>query len=54
MTDPVVSSYLIDTLVDGDVVRLSGSSYHSSILLFLCSYIFRYGEELQQLSDETV
>ncbi len=23
-------------------------------VLFLCSYIFRYGEELQQLSDETL
>lgn len=25
-----------------------------AFLLFLCSYIFRYGEELQQLSDETL
>ena len=25
-----------------------------AFVLFLCSYIFRYGEELQQLSDETV
>jgi hypothetical protein len=25
-----------------------------AFILFLCSYIFRYGEELQQLSDETV
>lgn len=25
-----------------------------AFILFLCSYIFRYGEELQQLSDETL
>lgn len=25
-----------------------------AFVLFLCSYIFRYGEELQQLSDETL
>ena len=33
---------------------LDGSFLVIALLLFLFSYIFRYGEELQKLSDETL
>ena len=54
----MVAKALIDRGAGSVVVGISHNIDLSFIIIafvfFLCSYIFRYGEELQKLSDETV
>ena len=50
---------LLPVMADGPVTvgiehRLDPTFLIIAFILFLCSYIFRYGEELQTLSDETI
>ena len=43
----MVAGYTVDFVIDGNVILLFAA-------LYLMSHVFRYGEELQQLSDETL
>jgi len=63
--DNILGFVLLNFLTNSDLLAASGinvsrySSFNASFivvtfLLFLFSYIFRYGEQLQQLSDETL
>ena len=50
---------LLPVMADGPVTvgiehHLDPTFLIIAFILFLCSYIFRYGEELQTLSDETI
>lgn len=43
----LVAGYTVDFVLDGNMIVLFA-------VLYLMSHVFRYGEELQQLSDETL
>ena len=43
----LVAGYTVDFVLDGNMILLFA-------VLYLMSHVFRYGEELQQLSDETL
>lgn len=43
----LVAGYTVDFVIDGNLILLFA-------VLYLMSHVFRYGEELQQLSDETL
>jgi len=43
----LVAGYTVDFVIDGSLILLFA-------ILYLMSHVFRYGEELQQLSDETL
>ena len=55
----ILALQLLPVMADGPVTvgiehHLDPTFLIIAFILFLCSYIFRYGEELQTLSDETV
>lgn len=54
-------AYEVETLVDGSAVMSVNYDYHFDIkfvlvalVIFLLSYVFKYGEELQREADETL
>ena len=56
-----MNHYQLDRLADGDLVLSVRANYQLNLgfviiylVFLLASYIFRYGAELQQLSDETL
>ena len=57
----VIKNYHLDSIVDGGYVRAITSNYEFDftfvivfLVLLMVSYIFSYGRELQDLSDETL